>query len=134
MQTAFERLISTPEGREAYCYEATATGVRELIWKLLDERGMSQGELAQLMGVTAGRVSQLLDGRANLTLATIAKTLSAFGCVLKVDVDQLVPDQRCKNEWNYILPTFAQHRNGRITQPALDCAPAANSNNYSLAG
>jgi plasmid maintenance system antidote protein VapI len=134
MQTAFDRLIATPEGREAYCYEATATGVRELIWKLLDERGMSQGELAQQMGVTAGRVSQLLDGRANLTLATIAKTLSVFGCVLKVDVDPLIPVQRSEEEWNRIVPTIGNHRIERFTHSVMDSAPAANSNNYALAG
>ena len=93
MKNAFERLLETPEGRTEYCVEQTITNVTELLSKNLNESEMTQADLAAAMGVTPGRVSQLLDGNANLTLKSVARALAAFGQVLKaesVHVDQLV--------------------------------------------
>lgn len=93
MKSAFERLLESPEGRTAYCVEQTITNVTELLSKNLNESEMTQADLAAAMGVSPGRVSQLLDGNANLTLKSVARALAAFGQVLKaesVHVDELV--------------------------------------------
>ncbi len=84
MTTALDRLLKTTEGRTALCVEQTIVNVTELICKHLDETGMPRTKLAKAMGVTPGRVTQLLDGHANLTLASIAKALAAFDQVMEV--------------------------------------------------
>lgn len=82
MSTAYDRLIESNDGRRALCVEQTITNVTELLCRHLDNSGMKRSELAKQMGVTPGRVTQLLDGDANLTLKSIAKALAAFGHVL----------------------------------------------------
>lgn len=92
MTTALQDLLDSREGRTALCIEETITNVTELLARHLTESGMSRSDLADAIGVSPGRVTQLLDGRANLTLASIAKALAAFNRVLAVTS---VPVSRC---------------------------------------
>jgi transcriptional regulator with XRE-family HTH domain len=66
------------------------TNVTELLCRLIEENGSTKADLARRMGVSPGRVSQLLDGHANLTLSSIARALAAFDCVLSVNAVPLV--------------------------------------------
>jgi len=123
MNTAFDHLIKSPEGRVAFCVEQTITNVTELLSKHLNESGMTQVQLASAMGVTPGRVSQLLDGNANLTLKSVAKALAAFGHVLKaasVAVEHMTvawPNELEAESWQPIrLHASAQ---GRSTPPPV---------------
>jgi transcriptional regulator with XRE-family HTH domain len=50
---------------------------------VLQELGLSQADLAKRLGVTKGRVSQILSGRQNMTL----RTLAAIGWALGVSFD-----------------------------------------------
>ena len=99
MTTALERLLETPDGRKEFCIEQTITNVTELLWGQLEKSSMSQAELAVKMGVTPGRVSQLLDGRANLTLKTIARALAAFDQVMEVMSVPVASCGRGRIEW-----------------------------------
>ena len=49
------------------------------IYDLLEQKGMSQKDLAQKLGKTETEVSRWLCGTHNLTLATIAKMSVALG-------------------------------------------------------
>ena len=69
---AFSELMATQEGRREYCVEQTITNVTEKICELLQQSGMERQDLASAMGVTPGRISQMLDGSANLTLRSVA--------------------------------------------------------------
>jgi transcriptional regulator with XRE-family HTH domain len=79
MTTPYEELLATAEGRSALAEEHAIAYVTELVARLLEESGMSRSEFARKLEVTPGRVTQLLDGDANMTLATIAKMLNVFG-------------------------------------------------------
>lgn len=91
METELDRVLASEEGRQAYCQEHAIMGVTEHICKLMNDEQLSQATLADRMGLTAGRISQMLDGEANLTLATVARVLAAFDRVLKVDSEPLRP-------------------------------------------
>ena len=54
----------------------------EITWHM-KERGLSRADLAALMGVSPGRVSQILGGGENLTL----RTLAALSCALDAHFD-----------------------------------------------
>lgn len=56
----------------------------------LREQGISRSELASRMGVSPGRVSQILSGDENLTLHTLAAVCAALRVHFRLE---LVPDQ-----------------------------------------
>lgn len=49
------------------------------VYGLLEERGMSQRDLARALGKTETEVSRWLSGTHNLTIATIAKMAAVLG-------------------------------------------------------
>ncbi|MFD4629104.1 helix-turn-helix domain-containing protein [Streptomyces sp. NPDC058284] len=56
---------------------------------LLEEREISRTHLAECMGVSPGRVSQILSGDENLTLRSLANIAEALD--IEVEVHFLVP-------------------------------------------
>jgi transcriptional regulator with XRE-family HTH domain len=52
--------------------------VDELTWYMREHK-VSRADLAQSMGVSAGRVSQILSGEENLTLRTLSGVVGALG-------------------------------------------------------
>ena len=60
---------------------------------LLVQRGMTRSDLARQMGVSAGRVSQILSGDSNLTMKSVASAAEALGVNVEVTFSQpaLVP-------------------------------------------
>ena len=57
--------------------------VDELTWYMREHK-VSRADLAQSMGVSAGRVSQILSGEENLTLRTLSGVVGALGTQLEV--------------------------------------------------
>ena len=54
-------------------------GIANRIYEILEDKGMSQKELAQRLGKTETEVSRWLSGTHNLTLSTICKISAALG-------------------------------------------------------
>ena len=73
-----ERLTSTPEGMRLYQQERAILEVTELVCQIMDEQNVSRAELAERLGRTKGYVTQLLDGRANMTVRTISDVFLAL--------------------------------------------------------
>jgi transcriptional regulator with XRE-family HTH domain len=72
--------FSDPEVRKVFEEELLFGESTDTIEALLESIRVSQRELARRLGVSEGRVSQLLSGRENLTL----RTLGALGWALGV--------------------------------------------------
>jgi transcriptional regulator with XRE-family HTH domain len=60
----------------------------EINWHMR-ERGISRADLAALMGVSPGRVSQILGGGENLTLRTLAALSTALDARFGVELSPL---------------------------------------------
>jgi transcriptional regulator with XRE-family HTH domain len=84
VKSAYEKLLETEEGRIALAEEHAIAAVGDLFAILLDKSSMSRKDLAERVGVTPGRITQLLDGDANMTLSTVARLLYGFGHILEV--------------------------------------------------
>ncbi|MFA5515936.1 MAG: helix-turn-helix transcriptional regulator [Desulfuromonadales bacterium] len=69
----------SPENAKLLAQELLITEVTELIWKAMEESGITKSELAGRMQATKGYVSQLLNGSRNMTLRTLADICFALG-------------------------------------------------------
>jgi len=78
MATLAEKLTKTAEGMRLYQQERAILEVTELVCQVMDEDNVSRAELARRLGKTKGYVTQLLDGRANMTIRTISDVLHAL--------------------------------------------------------
>ena len=56
-----------------------SVSIANRIYSILEAKGMSQKDFAQLMGKTETEVSRWLSGTHNLTMATISKISIALG-------------------------------------------------------
>src|ERR1700744_2629838 len=63
----------------------------EITWSLR-ERGLTRADLAARMGVSPGRVSQILGGGENLTLRTLAALTSALDARFAAELPSLKVD------------------------------------------
>jgi DNA-binding Xre family transcriptional regulator len=59
------------------------TFVDEVTW-FMSEHKISRADLAHAMGVSPGRVSQILSGDENLTLRTLSSVAAALGADVEV--------------------------------------------------
>jgi plasmid maintenance system antidote protein VapI len=57
--------------------------VDEVSW-FMSEHKISRADLAQSMGVSPGRVSQILSGDENLTVRTLSSVVAALGADLEI--------------------------------------------------
>ena len=65
----------------------------EVVKQYMDERGMTQSELARLMGTGRQTVNNLLrDGRRGPTLETAVAVAEAFGVTVDELVDKMKED------------------------------------------
>jgi transcriptional regulator with XRE-family HTH domain len=68
---------SIPEDPNDESVDLTRDFVDEVTW-FMREQKISRADLAQSMGVSAGRVSQILSGEENLTLRTLSGVVRAL--------------------------------------------------------
>jgi transcriptional regulator with XRE-family HTH domain len=62
----------------------------EITWQL-SERGLSRADLAGRLGVSPGRVSQILSGGENLTLRTLANLAAALDAHFELELTAPAP-------------------------------------------
>ena len=88
MASYIEKIRSTSEGKKSLRQERFLLEVTELICGLMKQHGISRTGLAERMGKSKGRVSQLLDGEANLTLRTLSDIFDGLGYKVIVDFER----------------------------------------------
>lgn len=81
--------MKDPEVRRAFEEELLYGEVSDSFGALLESTGMSKKELARRLGVSQGRVSQILSGEENLTLRTVAALAWALGLRANLQLEPL---------------------------------------------
>ena len=78
METLTERLTKTAEGMRLYQQERAILEVTELVCEVMEQENINRSELARRLGKTKGYITQLLDGRANMTVRTVSDVFTAL--------------------------------------------------------
>jgi transcriptional regulator with XRE-family HTH domain len=72
-------LRASREGRQVLERERVWLEATESLCRLMDSQGVSSAELARRLDISPARVSHILSGERNLTLATLADAFHALG-------------------------------------------------------
>jgi DNA-binding phage protein len=78
----YEERMSTPAGKASLAAAEAAAQVMNLLDVAKADSGMTQKQLGQTLGITEGRVSQVMSGDGNFHIATVARFLDAMGAKL----------------------------------------------------
>lgn len=89
MNTQHDILMQDPEYRKHYAIEGLVIGSAELIATLMEQQGLSQADLAKRLGRSRAWISQLLSGRTNMTIRTLAELVYELGAEVKLDAQPL---------------------------------------------
>ncbi|NLE29843.1 MAG: helix-turn-helix transcriptional regulator [Phycisphaerae bacterium] len=97
-ETLIEQWILTPEEKKLFAEEELILECTELICKLMEEKQLSRSQLAQKLGKSKGHITQLLDGRRNMELRTIADIFFAMDSKIELKAKSLTSNEEEINE------------------------------------
>lgn len=84
MKTQHDILMEDPEFRRLLSMEALAAQASELIARLMAERSVTKAELARRLNKSRAWVTQLLSGKANMTVRTLAEVAYTLDAEVKL--------------------------------------------------
>lgn len=88
-RSELEQFVSRDEQMRLYQQEYLIMQVTERICELMEQNGVSRTHLANRLGTTKGYITQLLDGRANMTLRKLADVCMALGVAAELQTREL---------------------------------------------
>jgi transcriptional regulator with XRE-family HTH domain len=84
MKTQHEMLMEDPEFRRLLSIESLVAEASETIARLMAEQNLSKADLARRLNKSRAWVTQLLSGKANMTVRTLAEVVYALGAEVKL--------------------------------------------------
>ena len=81
-----DRYVRSHDEELDFAEEEAVAQAAIVIAQCLERCGMSQRELAQRLGISEGRVSQILSAESNPTVKTLARIGRALGCRLQLEL------------------------------------------------
>jgi transcriptional regulator with XRE-family HTH domain len=84
MKTQHEVLMEDPEFRRLLSVEALVAEASEVIARLMAEQNVSKADLARRLNKSRAWVTQLLSGKANMTVRTLAEVVYALDAEVKL--------------------------------------------------
>ncbi len=94
-------MIAELQNDPDFILEGLLWDVTEAIARAMDRRGITRAELARRLGTTPANVTQLLRGRRNMTLKSLARVAAALGMepVIRLRANRaIVSDPVCPPE------------------------------------
>lgn len=85
MTTKFDELMLDPEFKKLYAVEHLIADTAQMLSDLLQRRNLKKADLARMLNKTPAFVSQLLNGKANMTIRTLAEVIHALGAHVMID-------------------------------------------------
>lgn len=84
MKTKHEALMEDPEFHRLLSVETLAAEASEMIARLMTEQNVTKADLARRLSKSRPWVTQLLSGKANLTIRTLAEVVHALNSEVKL--------------------------------------------------
>jgi len=84
MKTQHEVLMEDPQFRRLLSVEALVAEASELIARLMTEQNVSKADLARRLKKSRAWVTQLLSGKANMTVRTLAEVVYTLDAEVKL--------------------------------------------------
>ena len=110
--TLIEQEEATETGAQGLAAADLAAQVMRILEQALDASGLDQKALAEKLGVTQGRVSQVLNGDGNLRVAAVARYLRALGYETHLSANPIDPG-------NPALPRVSRRRGAPAREQAM---------------
>lgn len=85
MKTKHEILMEDPEFRRLLAIEALVAEASEIIARLMADQDVSKADLARKLKKSRAWVTQLLSGRTNMTVRTLAEVAYALDAEVKLN-------------------------------------------------
>lgn len=120
MTTWMARLTDTLEKRRSFEQELAVFNATELLSGVMEERGMTKADLARLLGTSRANVTNMLSGRRNLTVRTLADVAAVLGVRVKFE-----PEALRLGEFVMTPPQRVHRRVIRPTGTLADAVPAS---------
>jgi transcriptional regulator with XRE-family HTH domain len=115
----FSQMLAEDPGLKA---ELAKVAVAADLTVLLAQSGLSRAALAERLGWTRARVTQVLSGNGNLTLETVHAVAGALGCAFDL-VFRKVGESRRLQPWERGVQMSLDH--GGVLHDTLDLASTA---------
>lgn len=103
------------EGRAAFEQERLSRQIVDGVEGFMRDHGVSQQELARTLGVSEGRVSQVLSGEQNLTLKTLAGLAAALGGHFHISFERTAEGDRAARAGSRAALPAAERTWGRVS-------------------
>lgn len=79
-----DKLREEIESSQEYWYISAKGDLSEIIYRRMEECGMSKAGFAEALGVSRPRVSAILSGDENMTMHLLVRIAQALGCKLNL--------------------------------------------------
>lgn len=89
MKTQHHTLMQDPEFRRLLSIESLVAEAAELIARLMAEQNVSKADLARRLNKSRSWVTQLLSGKANMTVRTLADVTHALDAEVKLSAQRV---------------------------------------------
>lgn len=113
-KTYLDEMMESADARRIYQEERAILLVTEQVCQIMDEDGVTKADLANRLGRSRAYITQLLDGRANMTIRTIADVFFALG--RSVDISSRALTQGFEG-WTSAPKSHWQHQSLKIDWP-----------------
>lgn len=84
-----DRIVETPEGMIAWNEEQAIIDTTEMICEIMRRKKIKRAMLAEQLGISKSRITQILDGTANITIRTLARVLTVLGYEFRPECDAI---------------------------------------------
>jgi transcriptional regulator with XRE-family HTH domain len=114
MTTEQQAILADPEARRTFEEELLFGEVTDTVSGLLGSLGVTQRALADRLGLSEGRVSQILSGGENITLRTLASLGWALGARFEFQPIPLLDRAGTPAQDDPTYPEWVEHLSGYL--------------------
>lgn len=120
-----DNYLRTDSDRLMFDEETAAARVALAVAELLEQKGWTQRQLAERIGVTEGRISQLLAADSNPTMRTLARIGNALGCELEISFSTPPPVEETVVPERWPLALLPRWEHSDPCEETIELADAA---------